>query len=56
MADAAAAAPAATEKKEVKKPERPNEALFKENLAQAEKEYQDSMAKYVRRSASACFG
>ncbi|KAI1363012.1 hypothetical protein F5Y08DRAFT_255237 [Xylaria arbuscula] len=46
MADTATAAPAATEKKEIKRPERPNEGLFKENLAQAEKEYQDSMAKY----------
>ncbi|KAI0399380.1 hypothetical protein F4802DRAFT_40304 [Xylaria palmicola] len=38
-----AAAPAAAEKK---RPEKPNVDLFNENLAKAEKEYQDSMAKY----------
>ncbi|KAI0106296.1 hypothetical protein GGR51DRAFT_179516 [Nemania sp. FL0031] len=46
MADTAtapAAAPAAADKK---KPEKPNVDLFNESLAKAEKEYQDSMAKY----------
>ncbi|KAI0971502.1 hypothetical protein F4678DRAFT_86707 [Xylaria arbuscula] len=50
MADAAtapaAAAPAAADKKKIEKPEKPNAELFNENLAKAEKEYQDSMAKY----------
>lgn len=32
-----------------KKPEKPNAELFNERLAKAEKEYQDSMAKYVCR-------
>ncbi|KAI8633397.1 hypothetical protein F5Y19DRAFT_298701 [Xylariaceae sp. FL1651] len=39
----AAAAPVAADKK---KPEKPNAELFNERLAGAEKEYQDSMAKY----------
>ncbi|TGJ81793.1 hypothetical protein E0Z10_g6973 [Xylaria hypoxylon] len=45
-APAAAAAPAAADKKKLEKPEKPNAELFNERLAKAEKEYQDSMAKY----------
>ncbi|KAI1430368.1 hypothetical protein F5Y12DRAFT_19756 [Xylaria sp. FL1777] len=48
MADTAAdtaAAPAA-DKKKVEKPEKPNAELFNERLAVAEKEFQDSIAKY----------
>lgn len=58
MADTAttpvAAALTAADKKKLEKPEkpeRPNAELFNESLAKAEKEYQDSMAKYVCCSA-----
>lgn len=44
----AAAAAAAGTAADKKKPEKPNAELFNERLAKAEKEYQDSMAKYVR--------
>ena len=40
-ATAAAAAPAA-------KPQKPDEALYKEQLAKAEKEHSEVMTKYVR--------
>lgn len=48
VATSPAAAPAVADKK---KPEKPNAELFNERLATAEKEYQDSMAKYVCCSA-----
>ena len=51
MAETVAAptpAPAAADKKKaVEKPEKPNVDLFNEQLAKAEKEYQDAFAKYV---------
>lgn len=49
MAEAAAApapAPAAADKKKFEKPEKPNADLFNEQLAKAEKEYQDAFAQY----------
>lgn len=49
MADAATAPAAAATAADKKKPEKPNAELFNERLAKAEKEYQDSMAKYVCR-------
>lgn len=52
MADTATApapAPAAADKKkQIEKPEKPNADLFNEQLAKAEKEYQEAFAKYVR--------
>ncbi len=39
---------AAADKKKFEKPEKPNADLFNEQLAKAEKEYQDAFAKYVR--------
>jgi len=45
---ASTAAPAAATA-DKRKPEKPNAELFNERLAKAEKEYQDAMAKYVRR-------
>lgn len=46
-ASAPAVAPAAAEKK---RPEKPNAELFNERLAKAEKEHQETMARYVCRS------
>lgn len=46
-APAPAAAAAADKKKVVEKPEKPNTDLFNEQLAKAEKEYQEAFAKYV---------
>ncbi|KAI0014310.1 hypothetical protein F4779DRAFT_559206 [Xylariaceae sp. FL0662B] len=46
MADAAAAPVPAQAAADKKKPEKPDVNLFNERLAQAEKEYQDSMARY----------
>ncbi|RYP41816.1 hypothetical protein DL767_000832 [Monosporascus sp. MG133] len=49
MAETAAApapAPAAADKKKFEKPEKPNADLFNEQLAKAEKEYQDAFAQY----------
>lgn len=51
MAETAAVpapAPASADKKKFEKPEKPNADLFNEQLAKAEKEYQEAFAKYVR--------
>ncbi|RYO85779.1 hypothetical protein DL762_002394 [Monosporascus cannonballus] len=45
-AAAAAPSPAAADKKKFEKPEKPNADLFNEQLAKAEKEYQDAFAQY----------
>ncbi|KAI0184277.1 hypothetical protein EV127DRAFT_350758 [Xylaria flabelliformis] len=45
-ASAPAAAPAAAAAAEKKRPERPNAELFNERLAKAEKEHQETMARY----------
>ena len=52
MADVATT-PAATDSAanaDKKKPEKPDQHLFDERVAKAEKEYQDAMNRYVRRT------
>jgi hypothetical protein len=45
---------AAPEKKKVEKPERPDEAVYKKDLAKAQKSHEDAKAKFVSTAPLIC--